>query len=200
MMARTGLIGWARIGVAVALLLQGPWCLSAELVRHTVDADGHPLAVWEKSAAGATEAILLVHGRTWSALPDFDLRVDGEDLSLMDGLVEYQEERALAAPSEDRSASPESGMFSVESFPSAVATVYGLLAQDEVAHRAFARLSVSARRPPSRTVERTVRLASALTPPAASASARSAGTSSPGTTTSPITRLQTLPSGPSASC
>ena len=87
-MAREGLIGWARTGAAVALLLAGPWCLSAELVRHTVAADGHPLAVWEKSAAGATEAILLVHGRTWSALPDFDLQGDGEDLSLMDGLVE----------------------------------------------------------------------------------------------------------------
>jgi len=59
----------------------------AELRRHTVIADGHPVALWEKSAAGATEAILLVHGRTWSALPDFDLQVEGEDLSLMDGLV-----------------------------------------------------------------------------------------------------------------
>jgi len=60
----------------------------AELRRHTVMADGHPIALWEKSAEGATEAILLVHGRTWSALPDFDLQVDGEDLSLMDGLVD----------------------------------------------------------------------------------------------------------------
>lgn len=59
----------------------------AELQRHTVVADGHPLALWEKSAPGATEAILLVHGRTWSALPDFDLQVPGEELSLMDGLV-----------------------------------------------------------------------------------------------------------------
>lgn len=60
---------------------------AAELERHTVNADGHSLAVWEKSASGADEAILLVHGRTWSALPDFDLQVPGEDLSLMDGLV-----------------------------------------------------------------------------------------------------------------
>lgn len=60
----------------------------AELQRHAVDVDGHPVALWEKSAAGASEAVLLVHGRTWSALPDFDLQVDGEDLSLMDGLVE----------------------------------------------------------------------------------------------------------------
>jgi len=58
-----------------------------ELRRHTITADGHPLAVWEKSAAGASEAVLLVHGRTWSALPDFDLQVEDEDLSLMDGLV-----------------------------------------------------------------------------------------------------------------
>ncbi|MEM1188509.1 MAG: alpha/beta fold hydrolase [Pseudomonadota bacterium] len=60
---------------------------AAELKRHTVDVDGHPFALWEKSAAGATEAILLVHGRTWSAVPDFDLQVEGEDLSFMDGLV-----------------------------------------------------------------------------------------------------------------
>ena len=32
--------------------------------------------------------MLLLHGRTWSALPNFDLQVPGEDLSLMDGLVE----------------------------------------------------------------------------------------------------------------
>jgi len=60
----------------------------AQLLHHTVNADGHPLAVWEKSASGATQAILLVHGRTWSAIPDFDLQVEGEELSLMDGLVE----------------------------------------------------------------------------------------------------------------
>ena len=59
----------------------------AELIKHTVTADGHPIALWEKSSSKATEAILLVHGRTWSAVPDFDLQVVGEDLSLMDGLV-----------------------------------------------------------------------------------------------------------------
>jgi len=61
---------------------------AAELRHHTVMADGHPIALWEKSAQGATEAVLLVHGRTWSARPDFDLQVEGEDLSLMDGLVD----------------------------------------------------------------------------------------------------------------
>lgn len=59
-----------------------------KLIKHTVSADGHPIVLWEKSAEDASEVILLVHGRTWSAVPDFDLQVEGEDLSLMDGLVE----------------------------------------------------------------------------------------------------------------
>jgi pimeloyl-ACP methyl ester carboxylesterase len=72
---------------ATLLLLATIPAQAIEPTRHTVNAVGHPIAVWEKSAAGADEAILLVHGRTWSALPDFDLQVEGEDLSLMDGLV-----------------------------------------------------------------------------------------------------------------
>ncbi|GJM13878.1 MAG: alpha/beta hydrolase [Pseudohongiella sp.] len=52
---------------------------------HTVDADGHPMAVWEKSVVEPKGHILLHHGRTWSSIPDFDLQVSGEDLSLMDG-------------------------------------------------------------------------------------------------------------------
>lgn len=58
------------------------------ITRHTVDADGHPIVVWEKSPSEARGAIVLLHGRTWSALPNFDLQVPGEKLSLMDGLVE----------------------------------------------------------------------------------------------------------------
>ena len=59
-----------------------------ELIKHTVMADGHRMALWEKSPPSAPEAILLVHGSTWSAVPDFDLQVEGEELSLMDGLVD----------------------------------------------------------------------------------------------------------------
>lgn len=58
---------------------------AAEPVRHDVLADGHAVAVWEKSVPNAKGHILLHHGRTWSSLPDFDLQVPGEDLSLMDG-------------------------------------------------------------------------------------------------------------------
>jgi pimeloyl-ACP methyl ester carboxylesterase len=56
------------------------------LERHTVDSDGHPMAVWEKSPAASAATVLLLHGRTWSTLPDFDLQVQGEGLSLMDAL------------------------------------------------------------------------------------------------------------------
>lgn len=76
--------------VLLLLFAPGPvvFAEQAELQRHTVMADGHPVALWEKSAAGATESILLVHGRTWSALPDFDLQLAGENLSMMDSLVD----------------------------------------------------------------------------------------------------------------
>lgn len=56
--------------------------------RHTVTSDGHPMAVWEKRPPAPRAAVVLLHGRTWSALPDFDLQVPGESLSLMDELVE----------------------------------------------------------------------------------------------------------------
>lgn len=58
---------------------------AAELVEHTVYSDDHPLALWEKSVTNPKGHIVLHHGRTWSSLPDFDLQVEGEDLSLMDG-------------------------------------------------------------------------------------------------------------------
>lgn len=59
----------------------------AALERHAVVVDGHPFAVWSKVPAQPRAVMLLIHGRTWSTRPDFDLQVPGEDLSLMDGLV-----------------------------------------------------------------------------------------------------------------
>jgi alpha-beta hydrolase superfamily lysophospholipase len=58
------------------------------LIKHTVLSEKHPMAVWEKEANNAKGIILFIHGRTWSGVPDFDLQVEGEDLSLMDGMVE----------------------------------------------------------------------------------------------------------------
>jgi pimeloyl-ACP methyl ester carboxylesterase len=72
----------------ILLLLLVPLAASADgLVQHTVEIDGHPMAVWEKSPARPRAVMLLVHGRTWSIRPDFDLQVQGEEKSLMDGLV-----------------------------------------------------------------------------------------------------------------
>ena len=75
--------------VTLALLL--PLAVQAaegiSLQRHAVVVDGHPFAVWSKTPARPEAVMLLIHGRTWSTRPDFDLQVPGEDLSLMDGLA-----------------------------------------------------------------------------------------------------------------
>ena len=57
------------------------------LEHFTVFADGHPLAVWARRPAAPKGAILLVHGRTWSGLPDFDLQVPGESRSVLANLA-----------------------------------------------------------------------------------------------------------------
>jgi pimeloyl-ACP methyl ester carboxylesterase len=51
--------------------------------QFTVLADGHPIAVWHRGAATPKAAIVLVHGRTWSSRPDFDLQVPGLQRSVM---------------------------------------------------------------------------------------------------------------------
>ena len=58
------------------------------VIKHDVVADdGHHLAVWQrKGAAPRATKVLLIHGRTWSSLPNFDLRVPNEDRSFMDAL------------------------------------------------------------------------------------------------------------------
>ncbi len=61
---------------------------AAERERLIVEADGHPLTVWLKRAKNERAVVLLLHGRTWSSLPNFDLQVPGESLSFMDGLNE----------------------------------------------------------------------------------------------------------------
>src|ERR1041384_3539344 len=48
--------------------------------------DGHTLALWARQLPHPKGAILLLHGRTWSALPDFDLQVPGEQRSVMQSL------------------------------------------------------------------------------------------------------------------
>ena len=49
--------------------------------------DGFKLTMWRKAPASPRRAVLLIHGRTWSGRPDFDLQVPGEARSFMDALV-----------------------------------------------------------------------------------------------------------------
>ena len=78
----------SRVFLATALLLTSITVLATDPVQHTVESNGHPMTLWEKSVSNPKGHILLLHGRTWSSLPDFDLQVEGENLSLMDGFNE----------------------------------------------------------------------------------------------------------------
>jgi pimeloyl-ACP methyl ester carboxylesterase len=51
--------------------------------RYTVAADGHPMRVWARRAARPRGSILFVHGRTWSARPNFDLQTPDGSLSVL---------------------------------------------------------------------------------------------------------------------
>lgn len=79
-----------------ALLLGTPACFAAEpspavtttAIRIDLVADdGHTLALWGKTPPAPRGTILLLHGRTWSALPNFDLQVAGTPRSVMDAFV-----------------------------------------------------------------------------------------------------------------
>jgi alpha-beta hydrolase superfamily lysophospholipase len=74
--------------VVIALFILQTQVLAAPLVEQLVAMDdGHKLTLYSRSAENPTAAILLIHGRTWSALPDFDLTTAQEDLSMMNALV-----------------------------------------------------------------------------------------------------------------
>jgi pimeloyl-ACP methyl ester carboxylesterase len=66
---------------------QGPAFASGAPERFTVMSDGHPLAVWARRPAAPRGAVLLIHGRTWSSIPDFDLQVPGMQRSTLAALA-----------------------------------------------------------------------------------------------------------------
>jgi pimeloyl-ACP methyl ester carboxylesterase len=75
--------------LAAAFLAVPPQPAAKTPIRHDVVVDGHHVAVWQRARpAGAPAAarVLLIHGRTWSSLPNFDLHVPGEERSFMDTL------------------------------------------------------------------------------------------------------------------
>lgn len=83
-MRRRRLVALALLVLALPL---APLAAQRAPQRITVTSDGHPLALWARVAPNAKGVIVLLHGRTWSALPDFDLQVPGERLSVMQALV-----------------------------------------------------------------------------------------------------------------
>ena len=88
-----------RVRRALPVLLAGSLFASHALVSAAQPAprlersamradDGHLLTVWSKHGTRTTRgAILLLHGRTWSSLPNFDLHAGGRSASLMDALA-----------------------------------------------------------------------------------------------------------------
>jgi len=76
-----------RLALAICTLPALAFAQAPALEHFTVMADGHPLAVWARRPATTKGVILLIHGRTWSALPDFDLQVPGESRSVMAALA-----------------------------------------------------------------------------------------------------------------
>ena len=71
--------------------------------------DGHRLALWEARPAGVPKGeIVLLHGRTWSALPNFDLHAPGQQVSVMEALaakgyaVYALDQRGYGATARDR--------------------------------------------------------------------------------------------------
>jgi alpha-beta hydrolase superfamily lysophospholipase len=77
----------ALSGLLAGLALVTPVSAQTEPTRLTVVADGHPLVVWARVPAAPRAALILVHGRTWSSRPDFDLQVPGLQRSVMRSLA-----------------------------------------------------------------------------------------------------------------
>ena len=80
---------FARAVIAMVIAGAGGAVLFAQVppARHTIVSDSHPLAVWARGPATPRAAIVLVHGRTWSSRPDFDLQVPGLQRSVLSSLA-----------------------------------------------------------------------------------------------------------------
>lgn len=81
--------GWAWLAV-VGLLMTGAPATAAPraLEQLTVAADGHPMRVWARRAARPKGAVLFVHGRTWSARPNFDLQTSSGSMSILQAFAD----------------------------------------------------------------------------------------------------------------
>ncbi|MEO6223353.1 MAG: alpha/beta fold hydrolase, partial [Vicinamibacterales bacterium] len=82
MLHRAAIIA-SLFGVSVSITAQAP----KPPDRNTVLSIGHPLAVWSRAPATPRAVLVLVHGRTWSSRPDFDLQVPGLQRSVLTSLA-----------------------------------------------------------------------------------------------------------------
>ncbi len=57
------------------------------LQRLSAQVNGHTFAIWARVPPAPRYAILLLHGRTWSSLPDFDLQAPGPNRSVLRSLA-----------------------------------------------------------------------------------------------------------------
>jgi pimeloyl-ACP methyl ester carboxylesterase len=55
--------------------------------RLTIVVEGHELALWVEAAPAPRATLLLIHGRTWSSLPNFALAVSGDNRSVLDAFA-----------------------------------------------------------------------------------------------------------------
>ncbi|MDX1492779.1 MAG: alpha/beta fold hydrolase [Longimicrobiales bacterium] len=88
---------WGALLMGVLVLLGGVACADGDSPSTAVESpglesfqlrsDGHPLTVWARIPPQPRQVVLLLHGRTWSILPDFDLRTQGQP-SLMEYLAD----------------------------------------------------------------------------------------------------------------
>ncbi|TQV76799.1 lysophospholipase [Aliikangiella marina] len=69
-----------------SLMIEGLGAAELNEYRVTMD-DEHQLVMYSRIPDNPREVILLIHGRTWSALPDFDLMAGNENLSMMQALA-----------------------------------------------------------------------------------------------------------------
>jgi len=78
--------GTLAVGLAAAAGLVLGAAADTPPERLTVRSDGHPIAVWARRPASPRGAVVLVHGRTWSSRPDFDLQVPNLERSVLASL------------------------------------------------------------------------------------------------------------------
>lgn len=75
--------------ITAILLCASPAVGADQPNQYIVTVDDHPVSVWSRVANPPKHTILLVHGRTWSALPDFDLQTPEQNRSIMRALANY---------------------------------------------------------------------------------------------------------------